>query len=377
MSQQSSAKQRALQQHHQTLAQHQAIQAKPKRVSNRPASGGIQHKVSPQQLGLQHQQAVSLQQLALQEHQQTRAHHKTIQAKKSPIGPIQPKSPTQSVLRSQYRQAVTDHAIQFAEQTARNGHLPRIVQPPGTIQPMFGWLGSYVGDSGAYLGGAVDQAIDVGASYYLASAASSYLGVSTENTSYAMRGLYTVAASILINSLTAFGKRLWRATMKRLTGPSEYELGLVSWCDGKFSDAIGHTSVALVQNGNIVGIWGLSPDPLPSDIGLVTVKRLCKPGNGKIYDDKDMLDDHTAYIELFGVSKHQYMIADKTIRASEKNAPKYSLLGFGGSSCATWAIMVLRSAGVTGGSALARYLMSLPREIGFESHKPLTKLEDI
>jgi hypothetical protein len=233
-------------------------------------------------------------------------------------------------------------------------------------------LGSYAGYWGGRIGNAVDEAIGTSANYYAATTVGSYLGYPEGD----MGRLGTLAAMTGVSMLGTFlwsqGKRLVRATYSFLGTRSEFELGVISWREGKWNDAVGHTSVALIQDGKVLKAYGLSPDPLPDDLGVGTLTRLCLPGGGQVMDDLDMLDDHEAYIEVFGVNERQWRTAKDRIHSDRANSPTYSLVGLGGASCSSWALSVLRSAGVSGGSFMSRYLLSLPREIMLYGSKPMS-----
>ncbi|MCG8604527.1 DUF4157 domain-containing protein, partial [bacterium] len=231
-------------------------------------------------------------------------------------------------------------------------------------QPMFGWLGSYAGGYwGGRIGNVIDEGLDLALNYYTTSMVSNYFGSPIGEMGWFGWLSAQAGISIVRNALYFQGKRLYRAILQRIGSQSPFELGLVSWREGKFSDLVGHASVAIIRDGNVLGIFGLSPSPLPNDTSLATLARLCLPGTGQIMDDRDMLGDHSAYIELFSVNQWQWLDAQNRIRNDRNNAPTYSLIGVGGSSCASWALSVLRYAGVSGGSAMSRYVASIPREI--------------
>lgn len=173
----------------------------------------------------------------------------------------------------------------------------------------------------------------------------------------------TVGATV---AAVGMGSAYLYSHLTRGGGGGSWGISIITYREGKFSDLVGHVSVALWSDGNIVTCAGLSPDPLPDAIDLYTIARLITTSTtGKIYSDYEMLNDgeHVHWEEKFSVSKDRWDAALQIINRDSVHAPRYNLLGIGGDSCASWAIKVLDAAGCRAGSVVSRYLLSVPREL--------------
>jgi hypothetical protein len=233
-------------------------------------------------------------------------------------------------------------------------------QPQQAIQRMpspviqrgiFQDIGSSIGAS---FGGGLGQGIGTAMGY----AADTALEYAASNPA---TSLVTAAAFSMGAAYIWARHRSWNNTKKG------WSISVISYREGKFSDVIGHASIAFEHDGRIEMCAGFSPYPLPDDLSLAELKRLMQGTKGKVYDDSSMLNDgqHHWWRETFEIDKTKW---DAAMRAANQDAIStnlwYNLFGlFGGYSCASWAVKIARAAGQNPGSIVSRYLLSIPREL--------------
>ena len=180
---------------------------------------------------------------------------------------------------------------------------------------------------------------------------------------YAMPALSYVGSTIAAHpylSATAAGVtydyfKTWMWGKRQ--GPDTYQFQIVYFSTGtSFKDPVGHVAIRYEWPRGRFILAGLSP----ADSNLETWQTLsCQ---GKIYNDATELGRNPS-ADTYYISKDRMKaVAARIASDRQRNDLKYSILGRWplGQSCASWAVQIANIAGVPAGSAIDRYLVSIP-----------------
>jgi len=141
-------------------------------------------------------------------------------------------------------------------------------------------------------------------------------------------------------------------------GPDTYKFQIVYFSSGtSFKDPIGHVAIGYEWPRGRFALAGLSP----AKLGVPVWETISCPG--KVYDDKSELVRNPS-ADTYYISKDKMKAVAARIAADRRrNDLKYSILGRWplGQSCASWAVEIANIAGVPAGSAIDRYLISIPQ----------------
>ncbi|MFN3461299.1 MAG: DUF4157 domain-containing protein [Oceanibaculum sp.] len=133
-----------------------------------------------------------------------------------------------------------------------------------------------------------------------------------------------------------------RLTSKDILVKSAMNLGMFT--------VLGHVSVELADmTGKVIFIKGYWPDG--------------------VKDDASKYADASSTRETFHISQKQAVSLLAAIDKSEKAPARFAWTGYGGDSCASWALKMMRAAGVSGGTFFDRYMLSLPKLVAWTGGK--------
>lgn len=131
--------------------------------------------------------------------------------------------------------------------------------------------------------------------------------------------------------------------------------------DATESDWVGHVSIGL-EYGNSNGkmqVWGLSPSSIPNNYGVKDVVSV----PGKIYPDEVcyVADQKNVKKEKFEISLETAKKVREAIDKDVQAPPKYSMEGWLGQSCASWALKIAKVAKVNAGGLASWLPVKVPR----------------
>lgn len=220
---------------------------------------------------------------------------------------------------------------------------------------------------------------------------------------YAMPALSYVGSTIAAHPYVAgaigagilydqFKNYIWGSTKLNtflgLSDPAAYKLTIISWHGDASTFAAMHQNAQMSTRKRIGDgdrltskqILVKSTLNLPMFVVLGHVSIELADMNGKVIfikgywpegvkDDASKYADASSTRETFHISQKQ---ADRLIAAidkSEKAPARFAWTGYGGDSCASWALKMMRAAGVSGGTFFDRYMLSLPKLVAWTGGK--------
>ena len=198
-----------------------------------------------------------------------------------------------------------------------------------------------------------------------------------------------IGAGILYDQFKSY---IWGSTklntLLGLSDPAAYKLTIISWHGDASTFAAMHENARMStqkrgRDGTELSryqilfksvlVW-----PVNVVLGHVSVELADMTGKVlfiKGYWPTGVKDDSTEYIgvsstrETFHISQKQANRLIAAIDKSEKAPARFAWTGYGGDSCASWALKMMRAAGVSGGTFFDRYMLSLPKLVAWTGGK--------
>lgn len=199
-----------------------------------------------------------------------------------------------------------------------------------------------------------------------------------------------IGATLVAGTLyDQFKSYIWGSTKLntalRISDPAAYKLTIISW--------YGDASIFAAMHENVRMSWQKRPKDggdrltskdilvksamnLPMFIVLGHVSIELADMTGKVIfikgywpdgvkDDASKYADASSTRETFHISQKQAASLLAAIDKSEKAPARFAWTGYGGDSCASWALKMMRAAGVSGGTFFDRYMLSLPKLVAW------------